>query len=131
MKYRVAIGVLAVLTFHLCSYRYFPTRVAFVWDHHADYVDEVTLYETRFEAVRVLLPGHGTVGYRTDPPLVTGAESYFEYEALGNTWHMEAKKSYLLAQYALAPVIVDRTHDYPLAVANRKTGVSVVPTEGE
>jgi hypothetical protein len=131
MNYRVTFGVLAVLTFHLCSYNGLLDLAEFVWHHHADYVDEVTRYEKRFEGVKGQLPDHGKVGYRTDEPRETDAGGDFEYVASGVTWRMARRKSYLLAQYALAPVIVDRTHEYPLAVENRKNGVFVVPAKGK
>jgi hypothetical protein len=131
MKYRVAFAVLAVLAFHLCSYSGFLALVEFVRDNHDRYEDEVTRYEKRFEGVRAQLPDHGTVGYRTDPPQEPTAGSSFEYVAYGITWRMDGKKSYLLTQYVLAPVIVDRTREYPLVVENGKTGVRVVRTEGQ
>jgi hypothetical protein len=131
MKYRAAFAVLTVLAFHLCSYTGFLDLAAFVWDHHARYEDEVTRYEKRFEGVRARLPDHGTVGYRTDPPQEPTRGNTFEYVASGITWRMDGKKSYLLTQYVLAPVIVDCTREYPLAVENGKNGVRVVSTEGQ
>jgi hypothetical protein len=132
MKYRVAIGVLAVLAFQLCSYKQNPLDLAdAVWHSLGRDEDEVSRYEKRFEAVKGQLPDHGTVGYRTDDLLKRELVDYFVYEADGLTLLMEGKKSYLLAQYALAPVIVDRTHEYPLTVENRKAGVRVVAAEGK
>jgi len=130
MRLRVACGILAILALHVCSYPNLSALAKFVLDHHADYVDEITRYEKRFESIKGQLPDHGLVGYHADKPQPTDAGMYFEYVDSGITWRMEEKKSYLLTQYALAPVIVDRTHEYPLLVENRKTEVRVVRVEG-
>jgi hypothetical protein len=55
-------------------------------------------YERRFEGLRSTLPGHGVVGY------------------LGGAHYEPA--NYYLAQYSLAPLVLDHSSDHPLVVGN-------------
>lgn len=57
-----------------------------------------TYYQTRFAPLRPLLPRHGVVGYVSDRP--------------------DADEEYLLTQYALAPLLLDRAGLHPLMVGN-------------
>ncbi len=63
-------------------------------------VDAITLYLQRFEELRKALPSHGVVGYVSDE---VGDEG---------TW------SYHQSQYALSPIIVDRTPERETVVGN-------------
>jgi hypothetical protein len=54
--------------------------------------------QTRFRELRRLLPPHGVVGYLTDKP--------------------DAVVSYFLAQYALAPLVLERGAARPVVVGN-------------
>ena len=72
--------------------------------------DEITLYERRFEGLKKILPPHGMVGYisneqaediRFDP----GAAEYY------------------LTQYALTPLVVVYSPNYPLVVGNFRQAV--------
>ncbi len=66
--------------------------------------DEITLYLMRFEALRRVLPAHGTVGYETDS------------EDLQRD-RRDVRRFYL-AQYALAPVILVAGLDQDLVIGN-------------
>jgi hypothetical protein len=94
-------------------------------------VDEVSRYERRFESIRDQLPAHGCVGYHGDAPVKVQGEDVIVYDADGETHAMNARKSYYLAQYALAPVIVDRNRAYPLTVENTKRGARLVRSQGD
>lgn len=63
--------------------------------------DKVSLSTRRFEGLRRILPSRGVVGYI----------GYGGQDTSGT-------EMYYLAQYALAPVIVDRSPDHPLVVVN-------------
>jgi hypothetical protein len=70
--------------------------------------DEVTLHEARLQALRPLLPPGSTVGYLADPlPAdLPRAESRDHF------------RRYVLTQYALAPVLVQRSAEADLVVGN-------------
>lgn len=63
--------------------------------------DDITLYTSRFESLRRRLPAGGVVGYL----------GYDGQEA-------QDTAMYYLAQYALAPVVVDRSDHHSLVVGN-------------
>lgn len=74
--------------------------------------DEISIYEQRFQPVRAALPARGVVGYvgRTDTARHTPAER--EASSLLDF------KRYLLAQYALAPVVLIESTEPELVVGN-------------
>jgi hypothetical protein len=78
--------------------------------------DEISTYERRFQEVRAALPARGVVGYlgRTDPagrtPAERGASSLLDF------------KHYLLAQYALAPVVLIESTEPDFVVGNFEPG---------
>jgi len=83
-----------------------PARVKHSADEIAKHSDQ------RFAAIRNVLPQRGVVGYVGDPGTA----------ALGD---------YYLAQYALTPLVVDRSSDHPLVVGNfRNTEPPSEPPEG-
>ena len=61
-------------------------------------VDEVTLYDKRYERLKGMLPSHGVVGYFTDA----------KFDA----------KAFYLTQYALSPVILVNNTEPKLILAN-------------
>lgn len=61
-------------------------------------VDEVTLYDKRYERLKGMLPSHGVVGYFTDG----------KFDA----------KAFYLTQYALSPVILVNNTEPKLILAN-------------
>jgi len=68
----------------------------------ARYSDSATtLYLRRFEGLRTILPQHGTVGYISD-----------EEPAAEEAW------GYHQTQYALSPVIIDKTPDRETVIGN-------------
>jgi hypothetical protein len=74
--------------------------------------DEISTYERRFQELRAELPARGVVGYlgRTDPagrtPTEREASSLLDF------------KHYLLAQYALAPVVLIESTEPDFVVGN-------------
>ncbi len=78
--------------------------------------DEISTYERRFQELRAALPAHGVVGYlgHPDPPSRTGAE-----RDASSLLHF---KRYLLAQYALAPVVLIESTEPDFVVGNFDPG---------
>ncbi|MFA5143529.1 MAG: hypothetical protein WC522_05125 [Candidatus Omnitrophota bacterium] len=60
-----------------------------------DKVDWITAYENRFDGLKKTLPGYGTVGYVTNN------------QAEDIRYIFEESKRYYLAQYALAPIVLE------------------------
>src|SRR5262245_58529034 len=83
MAVRVTIGIVAILCFHLWGQEQLPVYVSDVWRVHGRYVDEVSAYEWRFDAIKPDLPAHGPIGYRADAPVKRGPEELFIYEIDG------------------------------------------------
>lgn len=125
MKLRVCLGLLTILALAAWSLKDLSELVVFLRDN-PDYTDEVSLYETRFVEIKTQLPGRGTVGYRTDPPTRVQGQELFVFRLDGTDKVMDYAKSYLLAQYALAPVVVDRRSEHPLTLHNSKEGVRLI-----
>jgi hypothetical protein len=67
--------------------------------------------DQRFAAVKSALPPRGVIGYIGES---------------GNS----GTESYYLAQYALAPLVVDRSKDHPLVIANISTSPPMPDTGG-
>jgi hypothetical protein len=78
--------------------------------------DEISTYERRFQGVRAALPARGVVGYlgRTDSAGRTPAER--EASSLLDF------KGYLLAQYALAPVVLIESTEPDFVIGNFDRG---------
>jgi hypothetical protein len=78
--------------------------------------DEISTYERRFHEVRAALPARGVVGYlgRTDSAGRTPAER--EASSLLDF------KGYLLAQYALAPVVLIESTEPDFVIGNFDRG---------
>ena len=68
--------------------------------------DGLTLYEKRFEGLKVMLPPHGVVGYISD---VQPDQVLVDADATAH---------YYVAQYALSPVVLDNSYEHPLVVGN-------------
>ncbi|MCX5716022.1 MAG: hypothetical protein NTV07_04060 [Candidatus Omnitrophica bacterium] len=68
--------------------------------------DDITLYESRFNAVKTYLPKQGVIGYISDRKAedirFAGVET----------------ARYYLSQYALAPVVVDYNVNHPFVLGN-------------
>ncbi len=78
--------------------------------------DEISTYERRFQEIRAAIPARGVVGYlgRTDSAGLTPAER--EATSLLDFKH------YLLAQYALAPVVLIESTRPDFVVGNFDAG---------
>jgi hypothetical protein len=97
---RVELGILLLILLCLNSSIYLlkqsgPPR------RHLYGKDEISLYDGRFDGVKAMLPAHGVVGYIGDPQ----GES-------------DAVMDYYLTQYALSPLIVDRSAAHHLVIGN-------------
>jgi hypothetical protein len=80
--------------------------------------DEISTYERHFGKIRALLPGHGIVGYLSDPA-PAGATPV---EA--NAAALLGFRRYLLAQYTLAPVLLVKGTQPELVVGNFGSGAA-------
>lgn len=76
--------------------------------------DEITANDRRFAPLRPHLPAHGTVGYAGDPP-PDGPTALPHF------------RRYLLAQYALAPLLVVETGEPELVVGNFDSSGTTLP----
>jgi hypothetical protein len=74
--------------------------------------DEISLYERRFEALRPVLPRRGIIGYLGDPPTKGAIPEKTNAAALQHF------RRYLLAQYALAPLLLVESTDPELVIGN-------------
>jgi hypothetical protein len=74
--------------------------------------DEITGYERRFLELRSALPARGIVGYVTDPPVQDSSPARVALDA------HDRFKRYLLAQYALAPLVLVESTRPELVVGN-------------
>jgi hypothetical protein len=128
--FRVAVGLLVLFLFALVSDLPLPGLVRDWQDREArGTVDEVTAYERRFAVVRSELPARGTVGYRAQLRK-RGDEVIFTYRAGGALVDLPVYESFWLAQYAVAPVIVDSAGEHPLIIANFRDEVRLLRSEG-
>jgi hypothetical protein len=129
--YRVGFGLALLLLFHLLSDAPLPGLVLEWWDHNSRGTpDEVSAYERRFEKVKLDLPARGVVGYRAQLQK-KGGRDVFVYQAGPVVAEQPAKDSYWLAQYAVAPVIVDRRGQHPLTIVNSRNDVRLLRSEGQ
>lgn len=86
-------------------------------EHRGFAQDEITAYENRFQALRRALPSSGVVGYLGDPALGSGDAEQSKRTAL---LHF---RRYLLAQYALAPILLVENTDPELLIGNFEPGM--------
>jgi hypothetical protein len=129
--YRMVIGLLGLFLFHLLTnlplltnFRDWQAREA----QGAE--DEITAYVRRFERARAELPDRGVVGYRTQLRM-KGSQVVFTYRTDRGLADMPATESYWLAQYAVAPVIVEAQGEHPLVLANLRDEVRLLRSEGQ
>ncbi|HET7470232.1 MAG TPA: hypothetical protein VFJ81_11175 [Gemmatimonadales bacterium] len=98
-------------------------RRAVHWPAHVG-VDEVSLYERRFDQLRRALPPTGVVGYVGYPdPLAPPSDSVPSPALL----HF---RRYLLAQYTLAPLLLVEDTTRALVVGNFAPGAEPAPPGG-
>jgi hypothetical protein len=128
--FRVGLGLLLLVGFHLLSDIPLPGLVRQWYDQHArGAVDDVTAYEARFEKAKGELPAHGMVGYRAQVRK-KGTEEVFTYQSGEGVAELPAMEAYWIAQYALAPVILDARGKHAVTVVNGRDEVTVVRIEG-
>jgi len=86
--------------------------------------DEISTYERRFEEVRSVLPSRGVVGYlgHPDPTGATPREA--------NAASVLHFRRYLLAQYALAPVVLIESVAPEFVLGNFDPGTQPSPPAG-
>jgi hypothetical protein len=107
---RTRLGLALVLLYALASGAAWLRLAASTTGRSAP--DEISTYERRFQEVRAALPARGVVGYlgRTDTagrtPAERDASSLLDF------------KHYLLAQYALAPVVLIESTEPDFVVGN-------------
>jgi hypothetical protein len=111
---RTRLGLALVLLYALASGAAWLKLAASATGRSAP--DEISTYERRFQEIRAALPPRGVVGYlgRTDPAGRTPAER--EASSLLDF------KRYLLAQYALAPVVLIESTAPDFVVGNFDRG---------
>jgi hypothetical protein len=79
--------------------------------------DEISAYERRFDELRSVLPAQGVVGYLGHPAVGEVPPG----EARAAAAHLHFRR-YLLAQYALAPVLLIESTEPELIVGNFDRG---------
>lgn len=108
---RIRIGIGLLIFFALLSnFRLFIKSPKF--DLSQVGLDDITLYQKRFDGIRGLLPARGTVGYAGDR--LNHAE-YWESDAT-------ALRNWFLTQYTLAPVVVSITPNHKINILNGSGG---------
>lgn len=73
-------------------------------------VEDISRYEKRFEAAKGTLPGHGVIGYRSD---------------CSDMSNINCIARFYLAQYALSPIILDRSPEQTLILGNFRNAATV------
>jgi hypothetical protein len=86
--------------------------------------DEISTYERRFAELRAMLPARGVVGY-LGVPAPTGVTPR---EA--NAAALLHFRRYLLAQYTLAPVLLNQSTEPELVVGNFEPGAALPAPAG-
>jgi hypothetical protein len=86
--------------------------------------DEISGYERRFEPLKSVLPSHGVVGYLGHPDPATASP-----DDVPATAHLHFRR-FLLAQYALAPVLLVDSTEPELVVGNFDPGPAPAPPAG-
>jgi hypothetical protein len=111
---RTRLGLALVLLYTLASGAAWLKLAASATGRSAP--DEISTYEGRFQEIRAALPARGVVGYlgRTDPagrtPAERDASSLLDF------------KRYLLAQYALAPLVLIESTEPDFVIGNLDSG---------
>src|SRR5262249_8087873 len=95
--------------------------IAIDWDKRQSRgdMDEVSRNDSRFQRVREELPRRGVVGYLWERPKNRPVD-----------WEQEVKKGNL-AQYAVAPVLVDFWRPHPLTIKQYRSGPRLSGSKGD
>jgi hypothetical protein len=116
---RTGIAVLVVLLYAGVTTVQWVTRAATARPRRGE--DEISVYERRFEPLRSALPARGVVGYLGDPDPTGPTPETANAAAL---LHF---RRYLLAHYALAPLLLIESTNPEFVVGNFDAG-AVPPT---
>lgn len=73
-------------------------------------VEDISRYEKRFEAAKGMLPEHGVIGYRSD---------------CSDMHDINCIARFYIAQYALSPIILDRSPARTLILGNFRNAGTV------
>lgn len=119
---RTRIGLALVLLYGLASAAAWVKVAASARGRPA--TDEISAYESRFQELRTALPSSGVVGYLGHPD--PGGPTLGERDA-ASLLHF---KRYLLAQYALAPVVLIESTEPEFVVGNFDPGTSPTAPAG-
>jgi hypothetical protein len=119
---RARVALLLVILYAGASTAQWVRRGA-EWPAHASQ-DEISAYERRFAELRAMLPDRGIVGY-LGTPAPTGASPQ---EA--NAAALLHFRRYLLAQYTLAPILLNESTEPELVVGNFDPGAVLPPPAG-
>lgn len=130
----VGLGLLFLLLFHLLSDTLFTdvplTSLVRKGQEALNTVDDVTVYERRFEKIKGELPERGVVGYRVEQRK-KGADTVFIYRSGNVLVSIPVMESVWRTQYTVAPVIVDLREGHPLTIVNLRDEVQLLRTEGQ
>jgi hypothetical protein len=121
-RLRVAAGIVLVLAFALRADCLEALTVAASLGSGPSRTDPVTLSEIRFRRVIATLPPHGVVGYRPRSPLRVGKNQELEGDS-------GAIVRYVIAQYLLAPRVLDFGRSRPLVIRDDLEPVRVMTPE--
>lgn len=84
-------------------FSYLPFFWDFIFSPEKLQVGDISGYEKRFEAVNRILPEHGVIGYLSD---------------CSDMSDMHCIARFYVAQYALSPIILDRSPEHTLVIAD-------------
>jgi hypothetical protein len=118
-RLRVAAGIALVLAFALWADCLEALTVVASLGSGPSRTDPVTLSEMRFRRVIATLPPRGVVGYRSRSPLRVGKNHELEGDS-------GAIVRYVIAQYLLAPRVLDLDRSRPLVIRDDLEPVRVM-----
>ncbi|HEU4649766.1 MAG TPA: hypothetical protein VFS33_11940 [Gemmatimonadales bacterium] len=119
---RVGLAVLVILLYAGATTMQWITRAVTARPRQGQ--DEISVYERRFEPLRTLLPARGTVGYLGHPDPTGPTPEAANAAAL---LHF---RRYLLAHYALAPLLLIESTTPEFVVGNFEDGAVPPPPAG-
>jgi hypothetical protein len=121
-RLRVAAGIVLVLAFALRADCLEALAVTALLGSGPSGTDPVRLSELRFRRVSATLPPRGVVGYRPRSPLHVGKNHELEGDS-------QAIVRYVIAQYLLAPRVLDLGRSRPLVIRDDLDPVQVMSPE--
>jgi hypothetical protein len=82
---------------------YLPIFQCIILSREKVRIEDISHYEKRFEAVKSTLPAHGVIGYLSD---------------CSDMHNAKCIEGFYIAQYALSPLVLERSSELPLLLAN-------------